>query len=170
MLEENLVLVLLQASITGAGLVLAVYALIIPLTKTFFNYRSERLEKEVKELKEMVAVENPYYETVDLDKIRKRLDRIEKEREIPTYLGLGAGTVFFGYMVSVLMSYGWLAEWQKPTMDFWLPLAFVASTFLFLLMGLYAIKDIRDTMKWEFKDLKKLRKQMGKTKVHRNSD
>jgi hypothetical protein len=34
-LNENLVLTLLQASITGAGLVLAVYALIIPLTRRF---------------------------------------------------------------------------------------------------------------------------------------
>ena len=54
MLSQELVLALLQASVTGAGLVLAVYALIIPLSRRFFSFRAEEIHEEVEELKEKV--------------------------------------------------------------------------------------------------------------------
>jgi hypothetical protein len=61
-------------------------------------------------------------------------------------------------MASTLMSYGWLVNWEKQSVDVWLPFAFVVTTILFLLMGLYAIKGISQTMKKEFEELKKMRK------------
>lgn len=171
MLNENLVLTLLQASITGAGLVLAVYALIIPLTRKFFSYRIEAMYTEIGEVRRKVgkgdfseADFSPSdFSTIDLDALRKNLDRIEQQGTIPTYLSWGAGVIFFGYMASTLLSYGWLVNWEKLTVDFWLPIAFVASTSLFLLMGLYVIKDINQTMKKEFEELKKLRKPKSGT-------
>jgi len=166
MLNENLVLTLLQASITGAGLVLAVYALIIPLTRKFFSYRIETMYTEIEKVRSKVGkgdfsetdTSSRDFSTIDLDALRKNIDRIEEEREIPRYLSWGAGVIFLGYMASTLMGYGWLVDWEKQTVEFWLPIAFVGSTILFLLMGLYAIKDISQTMKKEFEELKKLRK------------
>jgi len=171
MLDENLVLTLLQASITGAGLVLAVYALIIPLTRKFFSYRIEAMYTEIEEVRRKVGrgdfsekdLSPSNFSTINLDELRKNIDRIEQEREIPTYLSWGAGVIFFGYMTSTLMSYGWLVGWEKQSVDVYLPFAFVVSTILFLLMGLYAIKDINQTMKKEIEELKKMRKPKPRT-------
>jgi hypothetical protein len=44
MLSENAVSTLLAVSITGAGLVLAVYALITPISEKVFRERTENLE------------------------------------------------------------------------------------------------------------------------------
>ncbi|MEM2172758.1 MAG: hypothetical protein QXS66_05880 [Thermoproteota archaeon] len=41
---ENISLALLQSSITGAGLVLAVYALLTPILRTLFEKRAKELK------------------------------------------------------------------------------------------------------------------------------
>jgi hypothetical protein len=171
-LSETVVSVLLEASITGAGLVLAVYALIIPLTRKFFGYRTEAMYAEIEKVRGKLGARADFSEkdfassdflTIDLDELRESIDRIEEEQRIPTYLKWGAGVVFFGYMASTLLSYAWLVNWEQQGMDFWLSIAFVVSTILFLFMGLSAIKDINQTIEKELEELKKLRRPKSAT-------
>ena len=154
MLSQDFVLTLLQASITGAGLVLAVYALIIPLSRRIFGYRAEALYEELQELKERVRETDIHVSTDELSELKTLLESIEERQAFPTYLSWGAGTTFFFYVVSTFMGVWWVLEWQKPIMDSWLPVVFGFSTFLFLLVGLVSINDIRKIMKSEFEDLK----------------
>jgi hypothetical protein len=61
------------------------------------------------------------------------------------------------------MSIWWVLNWNRANMES-LPLVFGSATFLFLLMGLFSIKDISQTMKKEFEDLKKQVTDKAKSK------
>jgi sensor histidine kinase YesM len=131
-----------------------VYALIIPLTNKFFSYRIEGIYKDIEELKKKIF-ESESISSIDLDELRIRLNSIEKGRGFPTYLGWGAGFTFFVYMLSTLLCLDWLADKNRLTVDSWIPFTFLISTISFLLLGIFSIKDISQTMKREFEDLKK---------------
>ena len=154
MLSQELVLVLLQASITGAGLVLAVYALIIPLSRRFFSFRAEEIHEEVEELKERVRETDTRISADELSELKAMVESIEERQGFPAYLSSVAGATFFLYLASTLMCVWWILEWNKPTFDRWLPYAFGIATLLFLLIGIASIKDISQTMKREFEELK----------------
>lgn len=154
MLLESHVLALLQASITGAGLVLAVYALIIPLSRKIFSYRAKAIHEELEELKARIREADARVSSNELKKLKIIVESIEERRGFPTYLSWGAGLTFFGYAVSALMSFFWIADFNKPTVDPWLAFTFFVSTILFILLGLVSINDISQTMKREFEHLK----------------
>ena len=52
MLEQDFVLTLLQASITGAGLVLAIYALIVSISRRLIEHKTQILLDDFKEYRE----------------------------------------------------------------------------------------------------------------------
>jgi len=155
MLLESHVLALLQASITGAGLVLAVYALIVPLSRKFFGYRAEAIHEELKDLKERIRETDTRVSSKQLKELKAIVESIEERRIFPTYLSWGAGLSFFGYTVSVLMCFFWIIDLNKLTVDYYIPFTFFISTVFFLLVGIYSVKDISQTMKREFEYLKK---------------
>jgi len=161
MLNQEFVFVLLQASITGAGLVLAVYALIIPLARRFFSYRAEDIHQDIQELKERIRETDTSISQDDLSELRGMLDSIEALKDFPAYLSWVAGATFFFYLGSTLMSVWWIMDWNKQTFDSWLPNSFGLATLLFLGVGLYSIRDISKTMKREFEDLKKAVEQQN---------
>jgi cell division protein FtsL len=153
-LTETAVSALLTASITGAGLVLAVYTLIIPLSRRFFSYRAEEVHEKIQELKEKIDKTNTRVSADELREMKAMVEGIEEQQAFPTYLGLGAGVIFLGYIVFTVLSFFWLIDYSKQTADSWLPFAFLISTILFLLLGLFSVKDISQTMKREFETLK----------------
>jgi len=153
LLSQDFVLSLMQASITGASLVLAIYALILPLTRRLFEQRVLTLRRLVEEFKKW-AMEMKT-DVKDAEELKNLIDKIEAQQSLPTYLGLGIGVTFLGYIASTLMSVGWIIEWNKPIMDEWLAPVFVLTTLVFLAVGLTSIKDIRGVMKKEFEELKK---------------
>jgi len=83
------------------------------------------------------------------------LGGIGERRAFPTYLSLGAGITFFGYMASALMSFSWLTDKYILEVENWLPFTFVISNIIFLILGILSIKDISQTMKREFEQLKR---------------
>jgi uncharacterized membrane protein YjfL (UPF0719 family) len=159
-LTETIVSAFLTASITGAGLVLAVYTLIIPLSRRFFSYRAEEFHEEIKE--EISKLDTTSVSANVLGVLKPMLESIEEQQAFPTYLSWGAGLTFFGYVASTFLSFFWLIDYNKPTAEGWLPFTFSISTIFFLLLGLFSIKDISHTMKREFEDLKKeLKSKIG---------
>jgi len=155
MLSQEFVSSLLQASITGAGLVLAVYALIIPLSRRLFSYRAEEIYENIQELKKRILDTGAHVSTEEISELETLLETIGKRKEFPTYLSWGAGITFFGYIASTFLSFFWMIDYNRPTADNWLPSTFFISTFFFLLLGIISIKDISQTMKREFEELKK---------------
>jgi len=165
-LSETTVSTILTASVTGAGLVLAVYTLIIPLSRRFFSYRAEEIQEEIQELKERVHETDARISQDELSELKSMLESIEERQAFPTYLGWGAGLTFFSYVVSTFLNFFWLIDYNKPTADSWIPFTFLVSTIFFLLLGLFSIKDISRTMKREFEDLKeKVEEAKSKTDI-----
>ena len=154
MLSQEIVLALLQASITGAGLVLAVYALIIPISTKILESRAKTLFESLEEFKEESKKIGTKISDDELEYLKELADKIMERRSFPTYLSSGILLSFLGYTVSTLFSMWWLLEWNKPTMDEWLPIIFGGSTLLFLAVGSLSIKDIYYVMKKEFDEIK----------------
>jgi predicted PurR-regulated permease PerM len=173
MLSKEFVLAILQASITSAGLVLAVYTLILPLSRKLLSYRAketvDKVETLKKELKEKTRKIGETSEKLIKGKVQEtevrglredisRLSSILASIEIsgfPTYLKVGAGLTFFGYIVSALMSFFWMLDVRRTETDIWLPFVFVCSTILFLIVGLLGIKDVGETMTKLYEELKR---------------
>jgi hypothetical protein len=107
MLPESLVLTLLQASITGAGLVFAVYALIVPLSRRLFEYRAREIHDGMEELKKKVSKVGTQISQRELDEMKEVLESIDKRKDFPVYLGAGVAAIFSFYVLSTFMCVWW---------------------------------------------------------------
>jgi hypothetical protein len=153
LLNQEVVSSLLQASVTGAGLVLAIYALIMPISRRLFERRThtfieltQRFEQSAKEAKPDLN---------DVNKLKDLVYKMSEVQDVPSYLRYGMGLTFFGYILSTLISVFWIGDWWQPTMDSLLPLAFFLTTLVFLLVGLTSINDINKIMKTDLEQIKK---------------
>lgn len=150
MLNENIVSALLQASITGAGLVLAAYSLILPLTKKIFEERRERLLKYLDELKNSVKKLGTESTTDEVENIRKLSASIRQAQKFPKYLSSGMLAVFLGYLLSSFLSILWFVDIYRDQLDSCLPIIFGGTTLVFALVGFISIKDAYYSLKREF--------------------
>ena len=155
MLSETVISTVLTASITGAGLIVAIYALISPITSKIFEKRIEMLRKKKEQfesMKQKLSAESS-------NKVFKQLETLATEikdiRGFPTYLGAGVLAVFFGYFVASLTALAMLASpaTQGDARESILLLAFTLSTCGFAIVGFYAIADVYSTMRKEFEQL-----------------
>ena len=152
MLNQEIVLTLLQTSITGAGLVLAFYALIVPLLRRLFEYKVHTIVDLTQKF--MQSAKDIQPNVKELDKLKELAYKISDVQDIPAYLRYGVGFTFLGYIFCILMSYSWVVNYLQTTIDPWLSLTFILTTVVFF-VGLIGIKDIHNIMKIEFEDLKK---------------
>lgn len=150
MLSENLVSALLQASITGAGLVLAVYSLILPLTKRIFEERSTRLLKYLGELKKSAKKLDIKSPKGGVENIERLGTNIRQAQKFPKYLSVGMVVVFLGYLLSSFLSILWFVNIYRDQLDSCLPIIFGITTSAFLLVGLISIRDAYSSLKKEF--------------------
>lgn len=145
---ESIVSAILQASITGAGLVLAVYALITPLSKRIFKDRTKVLQ--------MMIVEHDRCE--DPKQREKLRVEIKKIKIFPRYLSIGVTTTFSLYMISVIGTSFWLADptaYIGSTQELLMIASFLLANIVFAAVGLYAIIEVYSAMKKEFEEIKK---------------
>jgi hypothetical protein len=154
MLSQDVVLAFLEASISGAGLVLTVYALIIPFSKRLFESTLkdflEQLTSSISSLDKMLSGKLDSQAKV---KARAYMSKWLESWNFPTYLRFGVGATFFGYTVTTLISIAWVMSWKQPLMDSVLPFFFTASTIVFLFVGLISIKDIHKIMRQDYYEL-----------------
>lgn len=166
MLSQELVLVFLQAGITGAGLVLAIYALIIPFSKKVLQsnliYFLGTTKFENRLLSKLFRNEQ---DKEGREKTQKALTKVIESISFPTYLRIGVGATFLGYTITTLASLAWLIDWQKSVMNLILVPLFGISTVVFLFVGLISIKDIHSTMREDFNQMiKNLKENEDKAK------
>lgn len=152
MVSETFISTILQASITGAGLILAVYGLIIPVFNKILNYRVSSLANFIKQIKEKPAKDFLFKEG-SIEEVNENLRYIDEIRKLPSYFGKAVGLAFLGYLVSALLCLFWFLEWNKLTIEKWMPFVFGASCILFMFVGYRTIKDLIGLIKIKHENL-----------------
>jgi hypothetical protein len=167
MLSETVVSTLLEASITGAGLVLAVYALVTPMSERIFRRREERLESLLKKFDEEKLKIKPDASPKDFKRLQELSDRIKEIRIFPRYLGIGVVATFLSFAVSILLDWSWLIQpaSQIPENDIYISMSFMVAIALFLAIGFLTMVEIYDMMRKEFEDIKKKQKEVASGEV-----
>lgn len=152
MLTESFVSSILEASIAGAGLVLAVYALVIPIAGKIFELKAKVLLESLKEFKDTLTKLKDEFTDEDKRRLEELTSDIVSRKIIPTYLSLGTSLVFVCYMACALFSVGWFLNWNRPTIDVFIAPLFAISTIIFLLIGILTVKDVSSVLKEQFKE------------------
>jgi hypothetical protein len=156
MLTESVATALLQASITGAGLVLAVYALVLPYANRILRARSLVVQRKMSDFKEAVNRADVTTPDKEMARFENLVTEIRNAGSLPTHLSaFGISLAFIFYDLAALMSLWWLLDWLKPIFDFWSPVFFGIATIAFLGIGILSVKDIHTLLTEEFKALKK---------------
>jgi hypothetical protein len=143
----------LQASITGAGLVLAIYSLVLSRAQEILERRAEQRDQVRKTLAEKVNRDETGIEPLARD--------YEAKRALPAYLDWQIGATFCLYCASSLLTWYSLffaAEWWAGWLAVW---AFGLATALFLIFGVLIIGDITSVLQERSRELAKRR---GKVK------
>ncbi|MEM2995621.1 MAG: hypothetical protein QXI91_06395 [Candidatus Bathyarchaeia archaeon] len=78
MLNEGCVSTIAQISITGAGLILAIYALVTPLSRRISEERARILERKIQEFEELRSHITPESSKTDIDNLKRLKVEIEK--------------------------------------------------------------------------------------------
>lgn len=153
----------MEASITGAGLVLAVYALIIPMSTRIFK----ELDREIKDnsiefdkLKTKLTTESKK-EMKKLDKLRKNMELLKK---LPWYLFIGVLITFAFYSASTIVDSIWFLN-PASYDDFFIITLFMIGTIGFFSVGLLAVIMVFTPMQNEFEAITKRQKKVSSTHV-----
>jgi hypothetical protein len=179
MIPETLVSSILTASVTGAGLVIAFYALIAHMSDKIFERRFELLDEKNKEVEQIVSSGEGFKDenlktTIDRLEERKRaLEELSQEidsiKTFPRYLGPIVAINFGVFLLTALFSLIWLfssPENRANINDWVIPLLFSVSVGLFAIVGISGIGDAMGTMKDQFEKARK-KKEKVKEKIRR---
>jgi hypothetical protein len=157
MSSETVVSTFLVASITGAGLVLAIYALITPISQKIFKERENKLNgllKEFEKEKKKITADSSKKE---YDKLKNLGNEIKQYKFFPRYLGIGVLLTFFLFMLEAILDWFELFE---PTTQIAVGAFFIVGLISFLVIGTFTIAEIFDMMLGEFKEVNKKQKEV----------
>jgi hypothetical protein len=169
MLSETVVSTLLLASIGGAGLILALYALIIPISDKIFERRAEKLKSLVEEFeKEKIKITTEASKTdSERERLKDSLNEFEAVEDFPRKLVLGI--VFtFSLFSSSAYSDAFLLFTPRANIvsDYITEIFFIIAILSFLVVSFYAIFEINMYMENEAHEtLDKSRELLRKYKV-----
>lgn len=158
---------MLTTSITGAGLVIAFYALIARMSDSIFSCRFELFEEKTQEI-ERIRSNPASFKEGNLQKTSSRLKELGKDidsiKTFPRYLGIGVGINFVLFIATSLICANWLYMYTQPnnpTQNDWIIVVlFMFTVGFFGIVGAAGITDVRDTMKIQFKNLAKKKKEI----------
>jgi Flp pilus assembly protein TadB len=143
MLNESILIMLVTASITGAGLILAVYALVTPISSKVFRKRIDLLREKKQKFDQLKKEISPESSDKDFKQLKELQSEIRKIRAFPSYLGAGIFLVFLFYVATALISAVWLfSPPQNLIAELEVVGMFIFSTFGFLVVGVYTIVDV----------------------------
>jgi hypothetical protein len=152
--------ILLEAGITGAGLVLAIYALVVQFSGRIFQQKREDVQKALTDLESTAESIRKAPNSEERKKYVNQLETIrgnmERGTTFPNYLSYGAAGSFFLYIMSALICL------LSPS-DYALargPL--IAATIVFLFAGLTAMLDIYRALKRDFENFTQLKSDIAK--------
>ena len=164
MLAETFVSTIIVASITGAGLMLAVYALITPISRKIFEKRVELLRKKKRAFDKMKTEIDPESSRKEFERLTNLASEIRGIKAFPKYLGVGVLIVFLGYLFTFALCFLWfgVSSTAKSTYEPTLLIFFFFSTIGFFLVGAFSIVDVHGAMKGEYEQLTKEQEKVEK--------
>jgi pilus assembly protein TadC len=165
MVSETVISALFEASLTGMGLVLAVYALLTPISKGIFEQRAKILRELIKKFNEehskLTAEDSSEDDWKRHEQKRKEINKI---KVLPRYFGIGIFVAFTFFSVSFLVSMFWLGSETYhvfPT-EFSI-FAFCSLGWLsFVFVGVSIIAEVADSLTKKFEDIKDKQKEVQK--------
>ena len=149
-LDPELVGKLLQASVTGAGLVFVVYALLLPRADSILERRAKVLAQAWADLFTRPK-EKPEKDIEDLAR------RIAVLSELPWILRSGILLAFVCYGISSFLAWNWLVYpdwWEGKSFEI-VRLPFGIATFVFTLLGVGTIWETGNVLQQSWELLKK---------------
>lgn len=166
MFTESVTGALLGASITGAGLILAVYALITPLFDKLFRDRISRLQRatddyETKRI-EWKKLKDPGQKFVGALFLSVLSEEIGTTKNFPKYLRYGVSLAFLLFVFSIGLDATWLMGIQYLIIEVALSLTFWAALFSFAYVGVLTIREISHLMIKDFEEMKKQQEEAKK--------
>ena len=106
MLADNIIIAIMAASVTGAGLVIAFYALLARMSEKIFSTRFEQLDERRAQVEQITSNPDSFSEK-NLKKTTAKLKELEGQihsmKAFPQYLGIGviiSFSLFIGDFIS----------------------------------------------------------------------
>jgi len=157
MLNEAILSAAVQCGITGAGLVLAVYALVIPISRKMLTYRAKILRKQMQYFEKQRKNLTPEATKEEFKRLQRRADFIKETKTFPRYLSIGVAFAFSAYLLLAIFAYATLRDpiYFAYEYDMVILFLFVVANFSFLAVGLLTIFDISTTMQKDYERIKK---------------
>lgn len=158
----------MEASITGAGLVLAVYALIIPMFHRIFDELNSELNDALmkfEEVKSKITAESSKKEMKQLNDLSGNIRNLKK---LPSYLFSGVLITFMLYLGSTLLDSTLLINQNyNDSATYFVTGIFISATVAFFMVGLLAINMVYSPMEKEFEQIMKKQNELPSNSVLR---
>jgi hypothetical protein len=152
MLDEGLATTIVIGGITGAGLLLTVYALMTPLIERMFSERKEKIKQkrqEFNKISSQLTVENFNKNSNALSNLTEEIKSLSK---FPRYLREAIFVDFTLFIVTAFAEAVWLNGnhgFDIISGDI-MPVLFFSAIIIFGFIGLYAFADVSGWMEKEF--------------------
>ena len=160
-MDESMVIGFMEASMVGAGLVLAVYALIIPMSGRIFKELNDELKNDLVEFDKLKSKITPESKE-EMKKLNKLRGNMENLKKFPRSLGLGVLITFLLYSLSTLFDAMWFFNpmYVQATGYIFVGL-FVSASVMFFAVGLFAISMVWISVQNEFEEFTKKQKRVS---------
>jgi hypothetical protein len=106
-LSETALSAIMQVSITGAGLLLAIYALIIPVSRKIFISRAMYLQRKTAEFEKKRQTLTPQASADEFKALQRLSGDIKETKQFPKILSAGVIFSFAAYTLTLFFS--WVA-------------------------------------------------------------
>lgn len=175
-LSETAVSTLLVASVTGEGLVLAVYALITSISDKIIDTRRELIAENTKKFNQAMEDYKTSKTDANLKLVNKSHNRLKNLYSFPSIFSYGMMFTFAFYIISSTLCFIWFAT-QEYSALFSLPLSasqqnvteisamafFYLATGTFFGVGSFTIVEVATVLKRKWKVLEEEKAKVEKT-------
>jgi hypothetical protein len=164
MLSDSVATAVMTASITGAGLVIAFYALLARMSDRIFAVRFEQLDERRRKVKQISNNPDSFNEE-NLKKTTSQLEDLEKEihsmKAFPKYLGVGVMLNFLFFLFTAIISFLYVTgSVRSAGSDTPIIILFIVSLVVFFGVGIYGIFDVNEAISGNFEKLKKQKEEI----------
>lgn len=156
-IEAETVKELLKLSFTGAGFILTLYTLILPMADKFLKPRATEYKKELEKMTEELREIPPTISSEELENLSRKMKTLSKRSQVPSWLGKWFSVPFFGYIISSIISllYYVISNW---IINLFLLSSFIISTVILGIIGLKVITGIYGFLNIEYsKEIDKIK-------------
>jgi uncharacterized membrane protein (DUF485 family) len=110
MFTEAFVSILLEASLTGAGLILAIYALITPILDKIIKVRKELVAEKKEQFDSFAEKVKTERSDANMKQLNKLNDALKNLIPFPKFFGVGVLSVFMLYIFVSFFAVQWFMQ------------------------------------------------------------